>query len=277
MQQNSNCAICSYPLARGNCRIVGKKGISTLITQSKRVEDKKWLDWEKKEKLDCHEKCRLSYSVSGTYTQHFALNAPNNSVVAARDEVPDFHYADNCFICGLSIIKDAKTKICTVTQKETRDNLVAMGKERNDSLGISVVEILENISCLIRVQGRYHRTCMSHFNAYGLNKNIEDLNWSRIDPLLEPVWQVLEEDKNVIHYLSKLVELVDDDSIDRRTVADHIKKRYGEEVECSIMGGKDIRICYVYASKVIMFLMCQQTHQVSQKGRYKLFCFRPQI
>ncbi|CAH1985743.1 unnamed protein product [Acanthoscelides obtectus] len=40
MQQNSNCAICSYPLARGNCRIVGKKGISTLITQSKRVEDK---------------------------------------------------------------------------------------------------------------------------------------------------------------------------------------------------------------------------------------------
>ncbi|CAH2021356.1 unnamed protein product [Acanthoscelides obtectus] len=117
MQQNSNCAICSYPMARGNCRIVGKKGISTLITQSKRVEDKKWLDWEKKEKLDCHEKCRLSYSVSGTYTQHFALNAPNNNVVAARDEVPDFHYADNCFICGLSIIKDAKTKICTVTQK----------------------------------------------------------------------------------------------------------------------------------------------------------------
>ncbi|CAH2015109.1 unnamed protein product [Acanthoscelides obtectus] len=50
MQQNSNCAICSYPLARGNCRIVGKKGISTLITQSKRAEDKKWLDWEKKGK-----------------------------------------------------------------------------------------------------------------------------------------------------------------------------------------------------------------------------------
>ncbi|CAH2009827.1 unnamed protein product [Acanthoscelides obtectus] len=241
MQQNSNCAICSYPLARGNCRIVGKKGISTLITQSKRVEDKKCLDWEKKEKLDCHEKCRLSYSVSGTYTQHFALNAPNNNVVAARDEVPDFHYADNCFICGLSIIKDAKTKICTVTQKETRDNLIAMGKERNDSLGISVVERLENISCLIRVQGRYHRTCMSQFNTYGLKKNIDDLNWSRIDSLLEPVWQVLEEDKNVIHYLSKLVELVDDDSIDRRTVADHIKKRYGEEVECSKMGGKDIR------------------------------------
>ncbi|CAH1985369.1 unnamed protein product [Acanthoscelides obtectus] len=241
MQQNSNCAICSYPLARGNCRIVGKRGISTLITQSKRVEDKKWLDWEKKEKLDCHEKCRLSYSVSGTYTQHFALNAPNNNVVAARDEVPDFHYADNCFICGLSIIKDAKTKICTDTQKETRDNLIAMGKERNDSLGISVVERLENISCLIRVQGRYHRTCMSHFNAYGLKTNIDDLNWSRIDSLLEPVWQVLEEDKNVIHYLSKLVELVDDDSIDRRTLAGHIKKRYGEEVECSIMGGKDIR------------------------------------
>ncbi|CAH2015310.1 unnamed protein product [Acanthoscelides obtectus] len=110
MQQNSNCAICSYPLARGNCRIVGKKGISTLITQSKRAEDKKWLDWEKKGKTGlCHEKCRLSYSVRWNVYSAFALNAPNNNVVAARDEVPDFHYADNCFICGLSIIKDAKT------------------------------------------------------------------------------------------------------------------------------------------------------------------------
>ncbi|CAH1981396.1 unnamed protein product [Acanthoscelides obtectus] len=116
------CAICSYPLMLGNCRIVGKKGISTLITQSKRVEDKKWLDWEKKGKLDCHEKCRLSYSN----------------------------------LCG----------------------------------------------------------------------------------------KFLKKDKNVTHYLAKLVELVNDDSTDRRTVADHNKKRYGEEVECSIMGEKDILVCF---------------------------------
>ncbi|CAH1968098.1 unnamed protein product [Acanthoscelides obtectus] len=111
MQQNSYCAIGSYPLARGNCRTVWKKG----ITQSKRVEDKKWLDWEKKEKLDRHEKCRLSYSVSGKYTQNFALNAPDNNIVAASDEVPDFNYADNCFICEemtlweLALLKDYKT------------------------------------------------------------------------------------------------------------------------------------------------------------------------
>ncbi|CAH1997908.1 unnamed protein product [Acanthoscelides obtectus] len=60
MQQNSNCAICSYPLARGNCRIVGKKGISTLITQSKRVEDKNgWIgkkrkNWTAMRSVDFH-------------------------------------------------------------------------------------------------------------------------------------------------------------------------------------------------------------------------------
>lgn len=246
MEQAPLCAICSRALEIDNTvliKTVKRRGIDTFIKRSRLANDNKWKDWLDKDELQCHEYCRALYSQRGVIPEPSATSVSEIPSDLERDAIPEFEFQTKCFICGLKFNKGCKGT-SFITQDDARDRIIEIAQQRNDPLGDSVVGRMQCVFSLTRCKARSHNKCYSKFSKLPQVKNVEDLNSSRIDSLLTPVWELLEKDKSVKHTLSTLMEIIGDHAPHRKTVCAAIRRKYGEEVECCTIGGRDISVFF---------------------------------
>lgn len=162
------CIICETAESK-DLVTVTKRGIPGLISASKKRNDQKWKDFEKKPRLLVHKHCRKSYT-HPTELSKLHKAAPSTSKLLRSDDATKlFDFKRQCFLCNESMdiehVKKYKTNktFRIVSTIEIRQTIIQRCHERRDKWSDEVFTRINSEIDLIAAEARYHSLCHTRF------------------------------------------------------------------------------------------------------------------
>lgn len=162
---NSSCMLCNDSLSKGKVVSVGQKGLSTLITTSRRREDNIEENLQGKTRIDVHEECRKRYTRESSIKADLKTSASSLPASAEsfspvkkklRCAAPAFNYTVDCLICDETcseeierkLNKERRRTIHQVQSTQLRESLLELCRGRKDVKAKIVQKRVQGALCL---------------------------------------------------------------------------------------------------------------------------------
>lgn len=243
------CSICDEGLGdQSDDEVVNvkQKGLKTLIESSKKKEDNKWIEWEKKDEILFHVKCRKRYAVS---TSKFAakkkkLNTLDSEQTSSASGNSKFPFDVKCFLCSELWTKYKKVHRRTVTTNMMKYSLLGICEARNDDWGNSVRAIIESVPSLVTATARYHIGCYTRFTCPISGNRPGRPPVNDLAAAFEKVCEYIENSYDSQFLLSDLHSVMGDYIPTNEKLFEMLQNKYGERILIFRRQGSVPIICF---------------------------------
>ena len=170
-------------------RILGSKGLATLIDVSRKRGDGLYNDIIAGQSYFIHNKCYKTYTAARNIALAQRGSVKNSAAPALRSQQNIFRYETHCLICATEIdFQYAKkypgskhdisqTEIVNRDGKSIIQNtLLSLCELRTDAHALEVKSCIQYAGDIRAVEAKYHRWCMQRFLVTKTNSNTETEN-----------------------------------------------------------------------------------------------------
>ena len=265
------CVICckKFVDTEGPWVSVGEKGVSTLITCCKFINNAKLAEYLSscQDAVNVHVDCRRNFTKRKTRfesecSEQGAALVPKK----LRSSTPSFDWKSCCFFCGkLASVDDRhqeRSDIHVASTLELYDSILDVCAKRMDAWSLEVQGRLQSCNDFVAAEAVYHQQCSVDFRL-GRNKSELDLSclsdrdkgksgkrksccmtesflemceWLE-DPMDSELWTLIE-------LRERMVERFGEESVySHRQLKDELKAKYGEHIFFAEVNGRRNVVC----------------------------------
>jgi hypothetical protein len=267
---NANvCAVCHAELdishSDGTWITLTDKGLKTLLHFSELKSDSALQAFlvGNPQVVNVHVECRKNYTSKRRYEQDQKKKAESHDAIVSplkqlRSSQLTFNWQTDCFFCTQPVVFDARhPDRCDsnyVRTLESRSNIIATCRERNDEWGLQVLSRLNTCCDLVAADGVNHRNFFRNFSCFRSNIPNESLEPGRKkdESKLKSFKQLCEwlEDADNLYTLSELHEKLQEiaghgvEVYCKKSLEEKLVEKYNDHIFFAQVCGRNNVVCF---------------------------------
>lgn len=255
---SSTCFICGLSLQEGEIVLVKERGVQTLRSSSaalKNSENERLLRHLKQ--IYIHTACQKRYNNTKLIKAAVQRGETDMKKRNTRASSEQFNFNNHCFLCGEAITAEfieaqkkcspeKRNTVHTVVKIAMSESVLKAAEKRGDEWAIKIKERIKDETDLVALRARYHLLCQRRLYkppSKGLGRG--SYVHCNINEAMDCIFAYMEEHSDECQFsLTQLIQQIEGEPPDIRTIKKRIFEKYGDEVLIADTANKASVVCF---------------------------------